>query len=287
MRRITLAGLALLLGWVWAAPALAAPPKFRINGEVSLRYDDNLTNAQAEGDQAGSHSLLATGHLNYKHRLNRSTVLQLRGTVAGQDVHEFDGLSHVAGTAQARLSYRPGRGLYDPTAAVTLSTTVQEFDSDIRDNTTTRLMVMASQRLSTRIAGRVLALTEFQEADSEVFDTRSQSVGFDVDFGFRRTLAFYGGYRFRFGDIVSTAQPTLGIVRWAQAIEPDEVFGGAANNRFAYRLESTGHIVTLGLNRSLTRRIALDLQTRYARIDGQGSNEYRRWTTTAGLLVRF
>lgn len=283
MTRVGLAVLALAC----AAPALAAPPAVRITGDASVRYDDNLTNAQAKGDQAGSASWLATAHVNYKRRLNRNTMLQLRGTAAGQDVREFDGLSNVSGTAQARISYRPGRGIYDPTAAATLSTTVQEFDSDIRDNTTTRLMVMASQRISTRLAGRVLALTEFRESDSRVFDTRSQSVGFDIDFGFRRRLAFYGGYRFRFGDIVSTAQPTLGIVRWAEAIEPDEVFGGADNNRFAYRLETTGHIATLGLNRSLTRRLALDIQTRYARVDGQGSNEYRRWTTTAGLLVRF
>lgn len=259
----------------------------RITGELSVSYDDNLSNAQVESDQAGSALGVLALNANYRKRLTPNAVLLVRGTAAAEEVDEFEGLSNVAGTLLGRLLYRPGRGLYDPTVAVSLSGTVREFDSDIRDSTSYRLMFMASNRISTRIGGRVLLVSDYRDSESEVFDTRSQTVGFDIDFRYSRKLTLYSGYRFRVGDIVSSAQPTLRITQWAEVIEADEVYGGAANNRFAYRLESVGNIISAGGNVSLTRSLALDINTRYATVNGAGTNEYQRWTTTAGLLLRF
>ena len=269
------------------ATADAQRSPLRLTGELSVSYDDNLSNAQAESDQAGSAIGLLALNANYRKRLTPNAVLLLRGTAEAQEVDEFEGLSNTAGTLLGRLLYRPGRGLYDPTVAVSASATVREFDSDIRDSTSYRLMFMASNRISTRIGGRLLLLSELRDSDSEVFDTRSQQLGFDIDFRYSRKLTLYGGYRFRVGDIVSSAQPTLRITQWAEVIEADEVYGGAANNRFAYRLETVGNIFSLGGNVSLTRSLALDVNTRYATVNGGGSNEYQRWTTTAGLLLRF
>lgn len=272
---------------LWPSTAEAQRSPIRINGELSASYDDNLSNAQVESDQAGSALAVLALNASYRKRLTPNAVLLLRGTAAAEEVDEFEGLSNVSGTLLGRLLYRPGRGLYDPTVAVSLSGSVHEYDSDIRDSNSYRLMFMASNRISTRIGGRILLLTDFRDSDSEVFDNRSQQLGFDIDFRYSRKLTLYSGYRFRVGDIVSSAQPTLRITHWAEVIEADEVYGGSANNRFAYRLETVGNIFTLGGNISLTRQLALDVQTRYATVNGGGTNEYERWTTTAGLLLRF
>ena len=79
------------------------------------------------------------------------------------------------------------------------------------------------------------------------------------------------------------------IINAADAIEPDDAFGGIAVNQFAYRLDAVSHVVTLGYNAAISRNLSLDLSLRY--VDSEATEDpfiyYDRSIVRASLVGRF
>jgi len=90
-----------------------------------------------------------------------------------------------------------------------------------------------------------------------------------------------------FGDEVSTATPTLAIVNTANAIEPDNAFGGFDERRFAYLLDASSVIVQLGANIEVSPQISADIGYRYVHTEADEDISYDRNLVTISARYAF
>ena len=277
---VTLA-IALLL--VTAAPLHAAPA---VSGELSLHYDDNRSNAPDYGLDTGSASLLLAADLRKTHRNQSLWGFAWRARASHEAVAEFDDLSQSAITLEGTVIRATGRGLFDPSWALALQAQYADFDNDQRDRARLRLRLSRNQRISTRLGSRLVLQYRQDSADDDVFDTDQLAIGGDIDWQANRRTGLYVSLRWFDGTVVSTANPTPDIIRYAEAISADEAFGGSAANQIAYRLAADGPSLMLGTNVRLTENTALDLSARYVEQSSR-SVDYTRSIITASLLTQF
>ena len=134
------------------------------------------------------------------------------------------------------------------------------------------------------------ALTfKLQESQSQVFDTEESQFMFNIDVDLTPRQLMYFTYHFIAGDIVSSATPKLATINIAQAIQPDDAFGGIETNQFAYRIEAQSHVITLGYNAALSRSLSFDLSYRFIDSEANDSDQvyYDRSIVRASVLGRF
>ncbi|HUR41840.1 MAG TPA: tandem-95 repeat protein [Verrucomicrobiae bacterium] len=258
------------------------------SGDVGSGFDTNVGNAQADADVRESGFVSAAGHASWQHRLNLYTTVLLRGTLQGEHVESFEGLSNAKGIGMARLVYRPDGDFFTPQIAGWVSAAYWEFDSAIRDGVEYRGGAYLAQQVTTQISARLSVGASQRESESRVFDVAGFSGGINVDWLPMAGLTIYGGYQHYRGDVVSTATPgTLNIGRAAEVIEADDAFGGFATGMRAYRLDAASNIGTLGFNYALSRNLSVDAQAQQIDTQADFDNEYQRTVGVVSLLVRF
>jgi hypothetical protein len=120
-----------------------------------------------------------------------------------------------------------------------------------------------------------------------VFDTVDNRLFVNIDLNLSKANLLYGTYTFITGDFVSSGTPDIYIINAADAIEPDDAFGGVATNQFAYRLDGNTNVITLGYNRIMSRKISLDFSYRYVDSEAKGGITYDRTIVRFSLLGRF
>ena len=128
-----------------------------------------------------------------------------------------------------------------------------------------------------------------RQSVSEVYDLSEVRIFINFDTNFSKRDLTYTTFAFISGDTVSSAEPTLAIINAADAIEPDDAFGGIDANQFAYRIDSDTVVITLGYNRILTSDLSLDLSVRFVDSESTRDDEigYERTILRASLLGRF
>jgi hypothetical protein len=128
-----------------------------------------------------------------------------------------------------------------------------------------------------------------RESRSRVFDTRENQFFINADLSLSRRNVAYLTYSLIKGDLVSTATPRLVFINAAEVIEADDAFGGQAFDQFAYRLDATTHVVTLGFNRAIKRGLTFDVSWRFvtSEADEESRIEYDRNIVRGGLIGRF
>lgn len=114
------------------------------------------------------------------------------------------------------------------------------------------------------------------DAETEVFDTTKTTLFATVNFSPSPRLVLRGGLRYVMGDEVSTATPTLNIVNNARVIEPDEAFGGAEAQRFAYLIDADSAIVEAGIGYAISATVTADLLYRFVSTEAAGDISYDR-----------
>ena len=164
-----------------------------------------------------------------------------------------------------------------------------KFDTEARDATFVRLSADLNRWITNTINMTTGVDLNARESKSEVFDTSDARIFINFDTNFSNNDLVYTTLTYISGDTVSSATPTLGIINVADAIEPDDAFGGIDTNQFAYRLEANTVVVTLGYNRILTRDVSLDLSARYVESEAKDDDDimYDRTIIRASLLGRF
>lgn len=114
------------------------------------------------------------------------------------------------------------------------------------------------------------------DAQTEVFDTTKATLFATANFSPSPKLVLRAGLRFVTGNEVSTATPTLSIVNNAEFIEPDEAFGGAEAQRFAYLIDADSAIVEAGLGYGISGTVTANLLYRYVSTEADGDISYDR-----------
>jgi hypothetical protein len=285
--------LAVLIGAVLcltAAPVAAEHHiKVRWSGDLGVGYDDNVGNASDDDDVRDSTVVAGGVNLDYTHGLSLNTGLLVRGALQGEAVEAEDGLSHGRLLVMARLSHRPNGGFFMPTFSAWASAGVLEFNSAMRDGFEFRGGLFLSGPLTTAISARFGVAAVERSADSYVFDLSGWSASVNLDWAVTPGFTLYTGYQFQDGDVASTGtvQPkathTPGGCGAASACDPDDALDG----QFAYRIDASTHVGTLGINLPWSQRVALDAQLRRIDSSTPGDTRYERLQGLVSILLRF
>lgn len=278
-------GLALLL----LATGARAEHHVRLHwsGDLGVGHDDNVGNAAEDVDARDSAFVAAGVNLDYTRRISLNTGLLLRGGAQGEGYEAVDALSNARVLGMARLSHRPSGGFHAPTLAGWVSAAALEFDSGMRDGFEYRAGVFVAEPLTTAISARLSLAASERRSANEVFDLAAWNAGLNLDWAVLHALTLYGGYQFQDGDLVSSgsvppkSSHLPGGAGSATAADNDDALDGL----FAYRIDATTQVATLGFNVPCSSRVSVDGQLR--RIDASaGETGYERWQGIVSVLMR-
>jgi hypothetical protein len=188
--------------------------------------------------------------------------------------------------------YRPSGAVLAPTWGVFAKAWVEEYKSEFRDSNRYSFGASVRKAFTDRITFATVVSANQRDSDGVVWDTKDWSLLMNLDYELARRKTLYITLDYRDGDIVSTAVPTLDIANAIQegkvkAVQVDDVFGGAADNRRAYRLNGHTLVGKLGLNFRLNETDSLDLSAWYANADADGGINYDRTIVSVAYLTRF
>lgn len=266
--------------------AAGGPWSFR--AETSVIHDNNIGKSQWEGDIEEDLFFSGSAQASYTKGLGFSQALTFTAEARVEEFQDFDGLSNTQAGGMVDYRFQTRSGFTAPIYSVFFKAMQADFETDIRDSNTFDLGLSATRRLTSRITGTLGITATRRDADqSEVFDLERTRYFGNLDWTLSRSVAVYGTYSFIDGDVFSTATPRLSILNWAEAIEPDNAFGGVANNKFVYRLDAETQILRLGMNIGLSSKSAIDISVDRLNSDAVGPIEYELTSVAASFFYRF
>lgn len=281
-----------LLSCVPAASAMGAEEErgggITTDLDVTAFSDDNITFAELESDIAKDSGLEATVTWSRNEP-------DLKGSATGWSVsaktvkfEDFEDLDRLELKSEGRYIVQFRRGFSAPIYELTASAKLIDSVSDIRDGWEIEAGAMMTKRLTTKLVGRFGLRVTRREADEfRAFDNKRINLFANGDLQLSRQGVFYATYILSAGDVVSTARPNFDVIDAAEVIEPDDAFGGLKSNRFAYRLDATVNIVTVGWNQTLWPNTSLDFSLQGLVANADGDNDYERGVARLSFLHRF
>lgn len=276
------------MGATLLALALPASADVRLNGDFGIGFDDNVGNAAEDIDARESAVVSGAVNADYRLGLTPSLGLLLRGGMQGEAYESEGALSNARALLMTRLSFRPVGGFHMPTFGASIAGALNEYDSAMRDGFDYRAGLHVIEPLTTALSLRLAVGATERRGDSEVFDLSSWNAGLDLDWQVMPAFTLYAGYQYQDGDVVSsgTVVPKSshlpGGAGIATAADPDDAIDG----QFAYRIDATTHVTTLGFNLPLSGRLSVDGQVR--RIDSgatAGETSYERLQGVVSVLM--
>jgi hypothetical protein len=279
---------------VLVGPAAAARASWIFDADAGVVHETNVGLAHKARDVKSDSALstaLSTGLLV---PLGDRSLASITGDLSGNGYVELPGLSNLGVGATTALRHKFGLGATAPWVRVFGSGTRLEFDDAVRDGWRYRLGAGAGMRLGARWDVRADYVFEERLADhghavvrtlpGDVFDTTAHTWSGRVDFYYDDRVAFFTGYAWREGDVVSTTRRNPEIFAVSKALTADREFGP---DFFAYKIEATVHILTFGASFAMTSRSSLNLG--YERQIGIGPNglDYANDVFRAGVLFSY
>ncbi|HEY3488462.1 MAG TPA: hypothetical protein VGL10_10385 [Gammaproteobacteria bacterium] len=264
--------------------------------EASVMLDDNVGRSQHAADIEKDTVLSGAGDISYTWGFSELTAFTVIGTGAIEEFSDFEGLSNtrLGVTGDFRFQTRIGF------TAIQYSTFLRfeqlDSETDIRDADTIEFGFRATKRMTDIITGTAGLTISESEADGRVFDLERTRYFVNADYRINNRWSAYATLNYIDGDVFSTATPDLEILNAATdngrnvltpPIEPDNAFGGAANNKLVYRLDAKTTILRLGGNYGINQRNAIDFSVDILDSDAVGSIQYDRLSTAVTYLRRF
>jgi hypothetical protein len=244
----------------WFAPS--TPFEEPVRFDATFTYDDNVNRAREDVD------ILSDKIFNFGvtkgriFRLNPNTRVVGNLFVNGEEFYRYTGLSRFSGGASAELQYRTSGDFDATTFGFQVRGTGDYYDSSIRRGYKMSVALSARQSLTDRIEGFAALTGSKRWGKSAVFDTEDYGAKFNLDYSLGGPNgSLYLGGEYRKGDVVSSARFSLDSIDIADVFTPDDAF---PPGYFAYRFESKTWIGTLGYNRPLGPRDAIDISWRRA-----------------------
>ena len=267
--------------------AVAAAPRLRVNGSSSVGFDSNVGASQANNEKEDSAFYSVLLAADYVVPLSDQLAVTARGQVQGDAYDRFDELSNGRALGMVRLAWKPGADFFTPVLNAWASAARLEYGSEIRTGNEFRGGVYVLQQITTKIMSKIELKGFHREADGRVFDVSGQAASASLNWAISPVVSSIVGFEYQTGDATSSAAPSERVARAAEEIEPDDAFGGIANNQFAYRIDARTRVVTAGVNWRFAPDWAVDAQVQSISVDGDFGNQYDRLIGVIGLLVRF
>ena len=260
---LALAALAGLAGVVRAEIELRG-----LRVEAGYTADDNVTRAP-KGDALADGILGVRLSTSLAVPVSTRTRAVFQGFAGGERFRKYKGLSHNFIGGQGEFQFRPSGEFSAPTYSAFARSTVEQYDSTLRDGYRHLFGVSVFKPLTDRLQLFGALARNISDGKSAVFDARSTSVRGNVDWLLGRWDTFYLGGEYRSGDSISTvcfacdSIRTLGFVNTASPnIVQDDAFDDTV--RDAYRLKAHTVIATLGYNHAFGAGQSVDLSWRRA-----------------------
>jgi hypothetical protein len=215
-------------------------------------------------------------------------VVALSG--GAEKFHSYEGLSRAYAGAFGELQYRTSGSFSAPTYALFARATGEQFESYLRDGY--RYTVGASVRkpVTDRITLFGAVAHNERNAQSAVFVGRDNSARFNIDYAATSTSTLYLTTEYRKGDATSSGLPSLQSLDIAKVFARDDAFN---DQLFAYRIDASTVIATLGYNLPFGPRDALDFSWRHVETTSDdssivyGKSRYRTDQLSISYLLRF
>jgi hypothetical protein len=255
----------LLIGALCAPSAVRAAEWFGIRAETGFTADDNVTRARSGSDKLSDQSFSVDLGKDLIVPVSEHTRLALLGFLGTERFLNHSGLSRVYFGAQGEYQYRTSGDFFAPTFSIFGRTSVDEYESNLRDGYRYSFGVNLRQSLTDKIHLFGALTQNTRDGKSTVFDTRDRSARLNLDYSISRNSTVYLGGEYRYGDVVSTARPALADVDIADAIVRDDVFTDTA--RFSYRVRANTILTTLGYNLAFDPKHSLDFSWRWVQSD--------------------
>ncbi len=255
--------------------------------ETFVLSDDNIGRSELDADIQDDVSFNTVLTATHTSGVSFLSAISVTGTFQIEEFQDFDGLSNTKYGLVFDYRFQTRNGFTAPAYSLFLRVMELDFETDIRDSDLVQLGLNITRRITDRITGTTGLSATRRRADGEVFDLDRRRLFGNLDYRINRRWASYVTYSFIDGDVFSTASPSVRVISWAAAVEPDNAFGGIANDKFVYRLNAETQIFRFGVNHGLARNKSIDISADWLDSDAAGPNEYERFSLTASFLYRF
>lgn len=263
------------LGWASSAKMFADP----VVVEAGYAWNDNLNRASNATDKLSDsvYSLNVSKAAIFP--VTNHTRLVVTGLLNGEKHYSYHGLDRISGGIQGELQHRTSGAFDAPTFGIFGRTSIEDFDSQLRDGYRASLGVTARQSLTERINAFGALERNVRSAESAVFDTKDYAARFNLDYSLGQSGLLYFGGEYRRGDAVTSAPASSNYLAIAKVSAPDDAYGSRQFE--AYRYEARTVSWTLGYNRPLGPRDSLDFSWRRAESTATGPVNLAAYLGTA------
>jgi outer membrane autotransporter protein len=248
------------MGPTWFAPS--TPFENPVRFDATFTYDDNVNRARDDRD------ILADRIFNFGaahsriYRLGTNSRVVGSLFVNGDEFYRYTGLSRFSGGASAEFQYRTSGDFDATTFGLQVRGTGDYYDSVIRRGYKVGVQLSARQSLTDRIDAFAALIGNKRWGRSAVFDTEDYGAKVNLDYALGGVNgAVYLSGEYRRGDVVSSGRFALESIDVADVFTADDAF---PPGYFAYRFDAKTWIGTLGYNRPLGPRDAVDFSWRRA-----------------------
>lgn len=242
-----------------AMPARADKP-LGFGIQVSTTADDNVTRGYGDGNVLSDSFLGINLSQNFYYPVSTHTRLALLGFAGFNSYFEYTGLSHYYLGAQGEFQYRPSGSFYAPTFATGARFAAEEYQSEVRDSYRGSVWVSMRKPVTNKLQLFSALNYNWRDGKSVVFDNSDIALRVNADLAISRRNTVYLGIEYRDGDIVSTGRPSLAPLEIASAVVPDDAFKDTT--RYAYKIDGSTWLLSLGYNFAISGRQALDASWR-------------------------
>lgn len=265
------------------------PLKFSYGYDVSMSYDDNIRLAQIEDDIRDDYTFNALYKIDTGIKVSRLSRFKLGASIELNTHATFEELNNIQYSINSNYIFATTSKFGTPIYIIKLSLSGLESNSDMRSSNIHKIGLNINKRLTSQIHFTGGFQYKQRESQSDVFDTNEKIVLLNLDYSFNRKTLIYGTYHYIKGDKISSSTPSLAIINASDAIEPDDAFGGISLNQFAYKVDASSHVATIGFNKRSSRKLSYDISLRYVTSESRKNNNiiYDRTILRAGILGKF
>lgn len=269
---VLVAAASFFLTAIGVVPAYA-DSRFDFGAQAYVTYDDNVTRAEGDVNVLSDEFLGALATAGTRFLLTENIRLRLIGELGGEAYHNYSGLSFGSAGLRADIQYRASGTFGAPTLSLFGRAAYEEYQSDLRDGYRYALGLSGRGDMTDRLTWFAAFSQNKRDGSSRVFDTTDISLRGSFDYAFASRNTLYSGLEYRMGDIVSTALPSLQYVDLSNnTVVPDDAFPGL--NRYAYKLDATTWIFTLGYNFAFNASHSIDASWRFAYAEPNNVSSY-------------
>jgi len=234
-----------------------------IRFDVGMTYDDNVTRGRLSTEVLRDTSVNLAANKVAIFPLTDNLRLLVVGNVGGDRFHSYNGLDRLFAGVRGELQYRGSAAFDAPIIAAFGRVVGEQFESRIRRGWRASAGVSIRQPITDRILAFGAIAHNERFAKSDVFDTRDNSFQLNLDYALTSDSTIYLAGEHRRGDLVSSGRGSLENIDIAKVFVLDDAFTNTQT--FAYKIDATANILTLGYNLSFGTRDSLDISWRRAR----------------------